>query len=122
MTKEEIGGIVSYCKKHKVSYADRLNELGVPRWKFYKLKSKYFKKARSRGKADFIELQPAEAVEQPRHAVKDTPTEEPHATMVRTSVELSLRLPGGIELRIGGEVDATIIRVILQTALSHVQP
>ena len=121
MTKEEIGGIVSYCKKNKVSYADRLSELGIPRWKFYKFKSKYFKRTRSRSKADFIELPPLEAVTpQPSVNELSRPAEEFHATVCGTSVELSL--PGGIELRIGGETDATIIRLILQTVLSHVQP
>ena len=120
MTKEEIVGIVSYCKKNKVSYADRLSELGIPRWKFYKFKSKYFKRARSRSKADFIELPTLEAVAPPQHAGKDTPIEEPHATVCGTSIELSL--PGGMEMRIGGEIDSAIIRIILQTVLSHVQP
>lgn len=41
MTKEEVAAIVAYCQENKVSFKQRLAELGVPEWTFYEAKRKY---------------------------------------------------------------------------------
>ncbi len=41
MTKEEVAGIVAYCEEKKISYKQRLDELGIPTWKFYDSKRKF---------------------------------------------------------------------------------
>ena len=41
MTKEEVAGIVAYCEGKKISYKQRLDELGIPTWKFYDSKRKF---------------------------------------------------------------------------------
>lgn len=41
MTREEILKIDAYCQEHEVSYRQRLKELGIPFWDFYKAKKKY---------------------------------------------------------------------------------
>lgn len=32
ITKEEVAGIVAYCEEEKISYKQRLDELGIPTW------------------------------------------------------------------------------------------
>ncbi|EJW90016.1 hypothetical protein EVA_21877, partial [gut metagenome] len=41
MTREEILSIEEYCAEHNVSRKNRLKELGIPFWNFYKAKKKY---------------------------------------------------------------------------------
>lgn len=41
MTKEEVASVVAYCEEHKISYKQRLSELGISPWTFYDAKRKY---------------------------------------------------------------------------------
>ena len=41
MTQEDILEIDQYCQEHKMSYKQRLIELDIPFWNFYKAKRKY---------------------------------------------------------------------------------
>ena len=43
MTKEEVAEIMTFCKENSVSYKSRLNELGIPEWKFFDSKARYAK-------------------------------------------------------------------------------
>jgi len=38
MTREEILKIDQYCQEHRISYKQRLEELEIPFWNFYKAK------------------------------------------------------------------------------------
>ena len=35
MTKEEVAQVIAYCDENKISYKQRLSELGVNPWSFY---------------------------------------------------------------------------------------
>ena len=41
MTKEEVAEVVAYCDENKISYKQRLTELGISDWSFYSAKRKY---------------------------------------------------------------------------------
>ena len=44
MTKEEVAQVIAYCDENKISYKQRLSELGISPWNFYdakRVKSKY---------------------------------------------------------------------------------
>lgn len=41
MTREEVAEIINYCQTNQVTYKARLQELGIPTWKFYDAKAKY---------------------------------------------------------------------------------
>ena len=41
MTREQVLEIDQYYQEHKISYRQRLEELKVPFWSFYKAKRKY---------------------------------------------------------------------------------
>ena len=43
MSKEEVAEIMTYCKEKGISYKSRLEELGIPAWKFFDSKSRYAK-------------------------------------------------------------------------------
>ena len=41
MTKEEVAQVIAYCDENKISYKQRLSELGISPWNFYDSKRKY---------------------------------------------------------------------------------
>ena len=41
MTQEEVAQVIAYCEENKVSYKQRLDELGIAAWMFYDAKRKY---------------------------------------------------------------------------------
>ena len=41
MTKEEVAQVIAYCDENKISYKQRLAELGVNPWSLYDAKRKY---------------------------------------------------------------------------------
>ena len=41
MTKEEVAQVFAYCDENKISYKQRLSELGISPWNFYDAKRKY---------------------------------------------------------------------------------
>lgn len=47
MTKEDVAQVVAYCDENNVSQKQRLEELGIPAWKFYDAKRKYAPKLES---------------------------------------------------------------------------
>ena len=41
ITKEEVAQIITYCDENKISYKQRLSELGISAGSFYDAKRKY---------------------------------------------------------------------------------
>lgn len=41
MTREEVAEIISYCQTNQITYKTRLQEHGIPTWKFYDAKANY---------------------------------------------------------------------------------
>ena len=68
MTREEVLEIDAYCREHKVSYRQRLEELDIPFWNFYKAKKKYRlqEEAAADGNMPGGFVQPAQASDEAR--------------------------------------------------------
>ena len=47
LSKEEVLEIISYCDFHKVNRSDRLQELGISHWNFYKSRRHHLKAEKS---------------------------------------------------------------------------
>ncbi len=47
LSKEEVLEIISYCGFHKVNRSDRLQELGISHWNFYKSRRHHLKAEKS---------------------------------------------------------------------------
>ena len=57
MTREEILSIDQYCQKHKMNYRERLDELDIPFWQFYKAKRKYrLEDEHPEGAGEFVQM------------------------------------------------------------------
>lgn len=58
MTKEEVAAIVTYCQENKVSFKQRLAELGIHEWSFYEAKRKYAPKEVGENAGELLQLVP----------------------------------------------------------------
>ena len=58
MTKEEVAQVIAYCDENKISYKQRLSELGISPWSFYDAKRKYAPKEEGDNAGEFIQLIP----------------------------------------------------------------
>ena len=60
MTKEEVAQVITYCEENKISYKQRLAEMGVNPWNFYDAKRKYAPKQEGDNAGEFLQLMPGE--------------------------------------------------------------
>lgn len=56
MTKEEVAQVIAYCDENKISYKQRLSELGINPWNFYDAKRKYAPKEGGENTGEFLQL------------------------------------------------------------------
>ena len=61
MTKEEVAQVIAYCDENKISYKQRLSELGISPWNFYDAKRKYAPKEEGDNAGEFLQLIPGGA-------------------------------------------------------------
>ena len=54
MTKEEVAQVIDYCDENKISYKQRLSELGISPWNFYDAKRKYAPKEEGENAGEFL--------------------------------------------------------------------
>lgn len=125
MTREEVAEIISYCQTNQISYKARLQELGIPTWKFYDAKAKYAEEeAAENSQGAFLQLRSGDSfVPMPSFAAKSgqksrskRQTDEPR------SLSVELRTPNGTMMRISGEMDNKALQSIILASCGHVQP
>ncbi len=58
MTKEEVAQVIAYCDENKISYKQRLAELGINPWNFYDAKRKYAPKQEGESSGEFLQFVP----------------------------------------------------------------
>ena len=58
MTKEEVAQVIANCEVNKISYKQRLAELGISPWSFYDAKRKYAPKEEGDNAGEFLKLIP----------------------------------------------------------------
>lgn len=128
LTREEIIEIEQYCSEHKVCKKERLAELGIAFWNFYKARQKYQKEDESvsagkgRQEAGFIQLSSGEfgpLMSARRKAMKlATPKEE--VSSVESCLTIGLKTMTGTAMRIQGNMTAQHLRELISGAGGHV--
>ena len=125
MTREEVAEIISYCQTNKITYKARLQELGIPTWKFYDAKAKYAdEEVSENSQGAFLQLRSGDSfVPMPSFAAKPgqksrskRQTDEPR------SLSVELRTPNGTMMRISGGMDTKALQSIILASCGHVQP
>lgn len=125
MTREEVTEVEVYCQEHSLTYKARLEELGIPYWKFHDAKGYYKQEDLSRcgNQGNFIPVmrQMTSSSLQPvsRSHHKKPPIQQAYEA---SSLSVELQTPGGTLMRIQGEMSASVLKEIILAANGYVQP
>lgn len=125
MTREEVAGIISYCQTNQITYKARLQELGIPTWKFYESKAKYAEEeASEKSQGSFLQLRTGDGfVPMPSFAAKSGQKSKSKCQVDEPrSLNVELRTPNGTMMRISGEMDTRALQSIILASCGHVQP
>lgn len=110
---------MTYCKEHQKSYKSRLEELGVPEWRFYEAKARYAKEQEKESQAgEFLQLTAGGAfVPMPSFAATGGRRQKAKKESSSQSLlSIELRTPTGTVMRIQGEMDALFVQSIIQAS------
>lgn len=121
MTEEEVAQVMAYCDENKISYKQRLSELGINPWTFYDAKRKYAPKEEGEDSGEFLQLTPGGAflpnpIKPPRS--RGGRRKDPAQGTVAVSVEL--RTPTGTMMRISGDLTGRELKDIIIASSTHV--
>ena len=115
MTREQILEIDQYCQEHKMSYRQRLEELSIPSWTFYKAKRKYRMQDEAASvPGEFVQMVPGtfcSGMMPVRNARKTSPARggsEPESFLT-----IELRTASGTTMRIQGSLSVAHLREII---------
>lgn len=117
MTKEEIAAIVLYCKQQNVSFKSRLEELGIPQWRFYGAKRKYVQNNSN----ELLEIGKEGAfIACPDLQRKNFKVKEDSSLMSDGSMSVELQTTSGLIMRIQGNLTPNQIQAIILSAKANV--
>ena len=120
MTKEEVAEIVSYCEEKKISYKQRLMELGANAWTFYDAKRKYAPKQEGDNAGEFLQLIPGGSfLPNPIKPSRSRSAKQKDAEQ-KVSVSIELRTPTGTMMRINGNLTGRELKDIIIASSAHV--
>jgi len=121
MTKEEVAEVVAYCDENKISYKQRLSELGISEWSFYSAKRKYAPKQEEDNAGDFLQLIPGGTfLPNPIKPARSRSGKQKEAERNVVSVCIELRTPTGTMMRISGNLTGHELKDIIIASSTHV--
>ena len=105
MTKEEVAQVIAYCDENKISYKQRLEELGVNPWSFYDAKRKYSPKEEGENSGEFLQLVPGGSfLPNPIKPSRSRSSRQKDSAQGAVAVSIELRTPTGTMMRISGNL------------------
>lgn len=125
MSKEEVAQIMQYCKENGVTYKARLEELGIPRWRFFDSKTAYAREQAERAApgSEFLQLTcGGDFVPTPSFAAGAGKGLSRKNAGTSGMLYIEMRTPNGTVMRIQGELTHQHLQSIIQAAGGHVQP
>lgn len=117
MTKEEVAQVIAYCDENKISYKQRLSELGISPWNFYDAKRKYAPKEEGENAGEFLQLIPGANPIKPSRSRSSKQKESARETV---AVNIELRTPTGTMMRISGNLTGRELKEIIIASSTHV--
>ena len=107
MTKEEVAQVIAYCDENKISYKQRLSELGISPWNFYDAKRKYAPKEEGENAGEFLQLIPGGTfLPNPIKPSRSRSSKQKESSQETVAVNIELRTPTGTMMRISGNLTA----------------
>jgi len=115
ITRQKVLEIQSYCADNNVTVKDRILELGIPEWEFYRSRRKYIKEDEENG--SFVRLRDGSVISNP----KDGPAPHPPKNGANQSyLTVEMRTASGSEFRIQGMMSPEHLREVMMTGGGHV--
>lgn len=119
MSREEILSIEQYCSAHNVTHKQRLAELNIPFWKFYRAKQRYRNQDEAGKDGGFVQLvpggpfQPA-AMPAPRTSGRSRSGNSIKVEACESYLSVEMRTSSGTAMRIMGNMTPGHLREIIQ--------
>ncbi len=105
MTKEEVAQVIAYCDENKISYKQRLSDLGIAPWTFYDAKRKYAPKEEDDNVGEFLQLVPGGSfLPNPIKPSRSRSGKQKDSSQDVVAVSIELRTPTGTMMRISGNL------------------
>ena len=124
MTKEEVAQVIAYCDENKISYKQRLSELGISPWNFYDAKRKYAPKEEGDNvdnAGEFLQLIPGGAfLPNPIKPSRSRSSKQKESAQETVAVNIELRTPTGTMMRIIGNLTGRELKEIIIASSTHV--
>lgn len=121
MSKEEVAQVIAYCSENKISYKQRLSELGVNTWSFYDAKRKYTPKQEGDNTGEFLQLIPEGTfLPNPIKPARSKSVKQKTAAQELVAVTIELRTPTGTMMRISGNLTGHHLQDIIIASSTHV--
>ena len=124
MTKEEVAQVIAYCDENKISYKQRLSELGISPWNFYDAKRKYAPKEEGDNvdnAGEFLQLIPGGAfLPNPIKPSRSRSSKQKESAQETVAVNIELRTPTGTMMRISGNLTGRELKEIIIASSTHV--
>ena len=121
MTKEEVAQVIAYCDEKKISYKQRLSELGVNPWSFYDAKRKYAPKQEGDNAGKFLQLVPGGSfLPNPIKPSRSRSSKQKDSSQGAVAVSIELRTPTGTMMRISGDLTGRELKDIIIASSTHV--
>jgi len=121
MTKEEVAQVIAYCDENKISYKQRLAELGVNPWSFYDAKRKYAPKEDVENAGEFLQLVPGGSfLPNPIKPSRSRSSRQKDSAQGAVAVSIELRTPTGTMMRISGNLTGRELKDIIIASSTHV--
>ena len=96
MTKEEVARVIAYCDENKISYKQRLAELGINPWNFYDAKRKFAPKEDGENAGEFLQLVPGGSfLPNPIKPSRSRSSKQEDSAPGAVAVSIELRTPTG---------------------------
>ena len=100
MTKEEVAQVIAYCDEDKISYKQRLSELGINPWSFYDAKRKCAPKEEGENAGEFLQLIPGGTfLPNPISPSRSRSSKQKESAQETVEVSIELRTPTGTMLQ-----------------------
>ena len=121
MTKEEVAQVITYCEENKISYKQRLAEMGVTPWSFYDAKRKYAPKQEGDNAGEFLQLMPGETfLPNPIKPARSKSGKQKNTEKGVIAISIELRTPTGTLMRISGDLTGRELRDIILASSTRV--
>ena len=113
--------MVAYCDENKISYKQRLAELGIKPWCFYDAKRKYAPREDGENAGEFLRLMPGGSfLPDPIKPSRSRSGKQKAADKEAVAVSIELRTSTGTMMRISGDLTGSELKDIILASSTHV--